>query len=84
MVLVLECGRAEIDQTYLRIEKHLALRSLSTDPGRGGWYPAVIRKCLRSTIAQQDILGLQVGVDQIKVVEDYTMLANIQGSRVKT
>ena len=63
MVLVLECGGAEIDQTYLCIEKHLTLGSLPADPSRRGWYPAVIRKCLISTIAQQDVLGLQVGVD---------------------
>ena len=34
VVLIFECGRAEIDEANFGVKEHLALRSLSADAGR--------------------------------------------------
>lgn len=70
MVLVLEGGRAEVNQSNLSIEQYLSLRCLSVDSGGGGWNSTAIRERLVRTFAQKDVFWLQVGVNEIQVVQD--------------
>lgn len=75
MVFVLEGSRAEVNQTNLRVEEDFALRSLTSHTGRRGWYPAVVGEGLVSAVAEQDILGLEISVNQVEIVQDCFRLA---------
>lgn len=70
MVLVLEGGRTKVDEADLRVKKDLPLRRLTVDRLRRRRHLAVVRKCLILVVAEKDVLGLEIGVDQVEVVKD--------------
>lgn len=70
MVLVLKGGRTKIDEPDLRVKQDLPLRRLAVDRLRRRRHLAVVRECLILVVAEKDVLGLEVGVDQVEVVED--------------
>ena len=70
VVFIIESGRSKINQPYLRIQENLPMASLSVGQCGGRWDSSVVCECLVIVIHQEDILGLQVGVDQIQVVEE--------------
>lgn len=71
VVLVLECCRAEINQSDLRVQQHLPLRGLAVDIVAGRRYLAIVREGLVLVVAEQYVLGLEIGVDQVEIVEDW-------------
>lgn len=78
MVFVLECGRTKIDEPNLRVQKDLPLCSLAAyGRGRRRNLP-VVRESLIVILAEQNILRLQVGMDEVEIMEDYRWSAGIQ------
>ena len=73
VVFVIERGRAEVDQTDFRVEEDLSMSSLAADGRGGGGDGTIIGKGLIAVLHQKDILWLQIGVDQIEVMEDCDM-----------
>ncbi len=70
VVFILEGSGSEIDQPDLGIEEHLSLARLADHSARGGRDLAVVGKCLVVTAIEKNILGLEVGMDEIEVVQD--------------
>lgn len=70
VVFILEGGRSEVDKPDLRVKKHSPLSSLPTDRSRRRRDLAIIREGLVLVMAQKNVLGLQVGMDQVEIMED--------------
>ena len=70
VVLVLEGGRAKINQSNLRVQEHLPLCSLTAHRRARRRNLPIVGKCLVFAVAQQDVLRLQIGVDQVQIMED--------------
>lgn len=68
MVLVLECGRAKVDESNFRIQENSALSCLPGNCRRRGWYLAIVCEGLVRIMTQEYVLGLQVCVDQVEIV----------------
>jgi hypothetical protein len=76
MILVLEGCRAKIDQPDLRVQQDLSLAGLAVAVvGTGRWYLPIVREGLVLVVAQEDVLGLQIRVDQVEIMEDCVELA---------
>ena len=43
--------------------------------GAGRWYLPIVREGLVLVVAQEDVLGLQIRVDQVEIMEDCVGLA---------
>lgn len=70
VVLVLEGGRTKVDEADLRVEQDFSLGCLAVNSLRRRRHLAVVRKCLILVVAEKDVLGLEIGVDQVEVVKD--------------
>jgi hypothetical protein len=65
VILVLERCRAEVDQPYLCVQKHLPLTGRPRVRCTGRRYLSVVRKGLVLVVTQQYVLRLEIGVYQV-------------------
>lgn len=70
VVLIVKCGRPKVDEPYLGVKKHLAVSCCAIDRRRRRRYCAVVCEGLVRILDQQDVLGLEIGVDEIQVVQE--------------
>jgi hypothetical protein len=70
VVFVVEGGRAKVDEPDLAVEKDSSLAGISGIRVRGRGNGAVVGEGLVSVADEEDVFGLQVGVDEVEVVED--------------
>ena len=70
VVLVVERSRAEINKPDLGVQQNLAMSRLSASNCRGRRHGPVICERLVIVVHQKDVFWFQVGVNQIKVVEE--------------
>lgn len=70
VIFILESGGTEIDEPDFGVEQHFSLRGLAVDSGGGRRDLAVVGEGLVLVVAEEDVLGLQVGMDEVKIVED--------------
>ena len=68
MVFIFECCGTKVNQADLGVEEDSALRSVSVDGRRRRWDFAIICECLVALALEQDVFGLQVGVNQVKIM----------------
>lgn len=68
MVLVLESGRAKVDQSNFGIEKDSALGSLSIDSRRRRGDATTVGESLILIITQKDVFRFQIGMNKIEIV----------------
>ena len=71
MVLVVKCSRAKVDQPNLAVEKDSPLAGISRVRVRGRRDRTVVGEGLVGVANEEDVFGFQVGVDKVKVVEDW-------------
>jgi hypothetical protein len=69
VILVIECGRTKVDEPDFRVEEYLAMSCTAIDSCRGRRYGPVVRERLVVVVNEQDVLRLQIGVDQVQVVQ---------------
>ena len=70
MIFIVKRGRSKINQINMRTQQHPSkLRTARVKCGTARYVP-VVRKCLIVVIQEQDVLGFQVGMDQVEVVEE--------------
>ena len=70
MVLVIECGRSEVNEADFTVKQYSPLTSSPRgDVRRRGNIP-VVGKCLKCSIYQKNVLRLQVGMDEIKIMKN--------------
>lgn len=70
VILVVECGTAEVDEVDLRTQQHSSELCRSCRQCAGGWNVPIVGESLVCVAEQQNVLRLQVGVDQIQVVQE--------------
>lgn len=82
VILVVECGRPKVNQADLAVQQHPSLPGVPGRGMRGGWDASVVGERLIAVAYKEDILGLQVGVDEVEIVEDLTI--SIKSTRKKS
>ena len=75
VVLILEGSRTKVDEPDFGIKKDFALSSLSVDSGWRRRDPSTVCEGLVRTITQQDVLWLEVGMDEVEIMQDLRSLA---------
>lgn len=70
MVLVIKCCGTEVDQSDLAVEKNTPLTSVPGVCVGGGRDGTVVGKGLVGVADEEDIFGLQVGMDEVEVMKD--------------
>lgn len=70
VILIVECGTAEVDEVDLRAQQHSSELCRSCRQCAGGWDVPIVGEGLVCVAEQQDVLRLQVGVNQIQVVQE--------------
>lgn len=70
VVLIVKCRRPEINQVDLRIEQHPPELGTPRCQRTTARDIPVIRERLVSMIQQQNVLWLEIGVNEIKVVQE--------------
>ena len=70
MIFVFESGGSEIDEADLGVEQNTSLGSLTADRGGGRRYLPVVGEGLVFVTAQEDVLRLEIGVDQVEIMKD--------------
>jgi len=71
VVLILESCRSEVNQSDLGIEKDPPLVRLAVLRGRGRRDFAVVCEGLICVVAKKDVLGLEIGMNEVQIVQDY-------------
>jgi hypothetical protein len=69
VILVVERSGTEVDKPYFRVEEHLAMSRTAADSRRRRRYGSVVCKRLVVVVDEQNVLRLQIGMDQIEVVQ---------------
>lgn len=71
VVFVVKCSGAKVDEPDLAVEKDSPLSGISRVRVRGRGDGAVVGESLVGVADKEDVFGFQVGVDEVKVVEDW-------------
>lgn len=82
MVFFLERGGSKVDQTDIRVQQDSTLTGDSGRGCRGRGNVPVVRECLIVVGHKQDILGLEIGVDQIEIVQNWQH-SSVQPGRLR-
>jgi len=72
MVFVVKSCRPKINQADFAIKQNTPLAGIPRNRTRGRWDGAVVGKGLVGIFDEKDVFGLQVCMDEVEVVEDYT------------
>lgn len=70
MVLIVESGRAEVDQADFRVEKDLPMSRTTINSCRRRRHRPVVCEGLVVVVDEEDVLWLQIRVDEVQVVEE--------------
>ena len=70
MVLIFECGRAKVDEANLWIKQHSALRRRPVGVFARRRNFTIICKGLVVTVHEKDVLGLEIRMDELQIVQD--------------
>lgn len=70
MILVVKGSGAEVDQPDLAVEEHTSLTGRAGSDMRRGRNVAVVGEGLICPVDEQDVFRLQVGVNEIEVMQD--------------
>lgn len=70
MVFVIERGRTKVNQIDLRRKQHASkFRAPSGKRARGG-YISIVGEGLICVVKQQDVLGLEIRMNEVKIVQE--------------
>ncbi len=72
MIFVVKGCRPKIDQADFAIKQNTSLAGIPRNRTRGRWDGAVVGKSLVGIFDEKNVFGLQVCMDEVEVVEDYT------------
>lgn len=70
VILILKGGGAKVNQPHLGIEQDPSLAGLAADVCRRRGDPAIVGKGLIRVVTEENVLGFEVGVDQVEIVQD--------------
>lgn len=78
MVFVIECCRAEVDETNFAVKEHTSLASIPRVCVGGRGDGTVVGESLVCAADKEDVFGFEIGVNEVEVMEDLIMLAKIR------
>lgn len=71
MILVIERGGPKVNQTNFTVQQNTTLAGIARVGVGGRWNGAVVGECLVGAADKKDVLGLQIGVNEVEVVQDW-------------